>query len=1318
MFTYMKIRYILLVFLLPLIFLFNSSLASEAKKVLILFEGQDTPNNYARGDARQLAMLLGHFKVEYKIEGVESYKSNEMKNYDITFFIGFSKRYDPPEKFLREAYSPDKMLVWMNTGMEYFDSKYDLAKKYGFKFERLDTVSNYDIVTAGGRDFTKGEPNINIINVLRNDDVDVIATAFSTATGREVPYIIRVENFMYIADSPFASATETDRYIYFADMLHDLLGQPHAEIHRALLRIEDVTVFENPERLRDVADALNSKDVPFLVGVVPFYVDPDRGLRVSLSDKPEMVDALRYMVSRGATIVMHGITHQYQGTTATDFEFWDASTNRKLNEDSKVYVEKKMKMGLEEFWKNNLYPLVWETPHYMASQDDYPIFAKYFSTAMEQRCVLDDPDYSQYFPYIIERDLFGQRLLPENLGYIPLDENREVEEEAVQKLLKGAKMQLAVRDGFASAFIHSFIDIEYIEEYVDGVKKLGYTFIDVKELNLRVEMNNHIVITGSQLYEITLDDQFFRKTLLQPDGDIGLREVSSERIQGKIKDQVKLLPGEIFVAEPLEFKEIELAWFDRFKGDVKNLWDNVLKSEEKYDIARVALLWDPDAKGGSYNNQASFASAFRSLNIEVDTLSLDTPPSLQGYNLVVVPYNNVERLRDRDYDIIVQFLEEGGNVVTDGKNYLAEELGIKFTDSKIKIDRMRDHLYPSDALVLKFPEIMTRFDFLPEDEILCSEEKIDAPVVIGRTYGKGKFIFLGTRFDPMSTGGYSRFPYFMEYIRSFFHLKPILRRENLEVFFDPGYRHNISVEDLVKRWVADGIRIVHAVGWHQYEKWTYNYKRLIELCHANGILVYAWLEPPHVSEKFWKDHPEWKELNFRGEPVIASWRFPVALTDSNCLNEVKNMYKSFLLQHDWDGVNVAELYFEAGTDGPENSNLMTPMHPSARSEFKKLYGFDPANLFDEKSEYYWKKNAYAWKRYEEYRVDRLSKLHEEFLMMIGEVKSEKPYFDVVLTVMDDVGNPELRKNHGVDAIRINELKKKYNFTLQIEDPQSEWSKDPRRYSVIAERYKSLLGEKDAVMIDINILQFRDEKKPTIFPTLVQTGIESYMLVNVAAASAERFSLYSESSIRPQDLRMMSYAASASASISTIPNGWKLSTPFPVMLELPQNFTALTTSTGERITSDRGMFLLPAGNHILSADKSEGELFNTSMPAPGKLLTISGKMLGLINSNRSVSVSYSSSTRCYASFSHRPYNIYIDDKETIVPILAGHRRFTAVLPPGEHHVLAVLETTVSYGVDITSFWSSWFIVAFGMFSGVMLIGFYTMVRFTRPREEKR
>lgn len=1288
-------------------------------QVLILFEGSDVPANIARGDARELAMLLGHFPaVSVRLQGLDAYQSGGVNAVDMTFFIGYSKRFDPPDRFMHDVYTTSKRVVWMNTGMERFARGYDLTARFGLSFVRFDTVSNFDEVKAGSRTYTKGEPNLNIVSLAGNVKTEILAMARSTATGREAPYCLRSSNFVYIGDSPFSSATETDRYIWFADWLHDLLGIQHEEIHRALVRIEDVDLFENPTRLRDIADLFWSKHVPFLVGVIPFFVDPASGIRLSMSEKPEFVDAIHYMVAHGATIVMHGITHQYEGVTAIDYEFWDGAMNRKIRNDSREYVERKMRTGLEECWKNDIYPLVWETPHYTASQTDYPVFGEFFSTCMEQRLVIDNIDYSQYFPYIIERDLYGQRIIPENLGYIPHDEDDpHSEENAVKSLLKGAEAQLGVRDGFASAFIHPFIDLKYMEEYVDGVLDLGYTFMDVKNEPCRVQVRDRVAMTGEGTVQLVLEDQYLRETWLRPDGKVDHWEISPDRIHDTLRKSVQVPPGEIYVMEPSEYRvEAELSFMQKLQEQAKALWNGLFESDETFAEARVAIVWDPKLKGSGWNDQASFASAFRSLNIPVDTLAGDSIPDISGANVLVVPYPSVERLSNSDYDRIVEFAENGGNVITDGRNGLAEELGITFASSSIKIERMRDRLYPEDALVLALPDIMARFEVQRDDEVLAIDERTEAPVAVGRKIKRGKLIYLGIRFDPVSTGGYSRFPYLLEYVRSFLKVQPILRRESLEVYFDDGYRHNVSIEDLVKRWVVDGIRAVHVVGWHQYESWSYDYERLIRLCHANGILVYAWLDPPQVSEKFWKDHPQWQELNYKGEAIRPSWRYPVALTSPECLVTVKGVFEDFLRKYDWDGVNLAELYFDAG-NGVRDPRLMTPMHPSAREEFTNIYCFDPALIFDPQSSYFWKRNPAALKKYEDYRVGVLTRLHEEFLSMIDGVRASKNGFDVVVTAMDDLGSPELRANNGVDALAIMALQDRHPFTLQIEDPQSEWSRDPRRYHQLARRYDTLAPGRPPVMVDLNILQFRDEKKPTPFPTLIQTGIESYQLVQSAARGADRFVLYSESSIRPQDLRMMSYAASTRALLEDIPGGWRIRAPFPVTLELPSAYTALRTADGSRIVPEQGKFFLPPGEHMLIAELGPGTPFS-STPGGGRLLSITGTLTGLSASNRSVTFSYRSTTRCIASFSHRPFTLFVDGKEFPAEPLQGYRRYSVILPPGEHDVIAVLETTVSYGVDLTSFWSSWLIVGFGMLSGAALLTFYTMVRVSRPKETRR
>jgi hypothetical protein len=318
--------------------------------------------------------------------------------------------------------------------------------------------------------------------------------------------------------------------------------------------------------------------------------------------------------------------------------------------------------------------------------------------------------------------------------------------------------------------------------------------------------------------------------------------------------------------------------------------------------------------------------------------------------------------------------------------------------------------------------------------------------------------------------------------------------------------------------------------------------------------------------------------------------------------------------------------------------------------------------------------------------------------------------------MDNLGNPELRPYLGVDISRIIQLRKKYDFMLQIEDPQSAWNGDPRRYESLAKRYKTLAGDDTDIMVDLNILSFRDEKNPTQFPTLVQTGTESYQLVHSAALGCDRYAVYSESSIRPQDLHLMSFAASAPAVLRRTSEGWHISAPFHVVLTLPHDYSLLTTATGERITSDRGSYLLPAGDHLITGTRGAAGPFRTQFVG-GRLLSISGTLTSLSTSTRSTSFTYRSSTRCAASFTHRPLTIFVDDKEWNGQLRDGYKRFSVLLPPGEHKVIAVLETTVSYGIDITSFWSSWTIVGFGMISGSALALFYVFVRISRPRKAR-
>jgi hypothetical protein len=112
------------------------------------------------------------------------------------------------------------------------------------------------------------------------------------------------------------------------------------------------------------------------------------------------------------------------------------------------------------------------------------------------------------------------------------------------------------------------------------------------------------------------------------------------------------------------------------------------------------------------------------------------------------------------------------------------------------------------------------------------------PVVTGGEFGEGKYLHFGALLDPVTDGGYARFPYLIDLLNRHFSLKPMVHRRAIEVYFEPGDREDISIEDLIKMWRSNGVRAVYVSGWHFYADYQYDYERLIRLAHQNAMVVY------------------------------------------------------------------------------------------------------------------------------------------------------------------------------------------------------------------------------------------------------------------------------------------------------------------------------------------------------------------------------------------------------------------------------------------------------------------------------------------------
>jgi uncharacterized protein YdaL len=1284
--------------------------AQDSKKVLIVVEGKTDIKSVSIGDGRHLANLLGHFHAVATVQGVDDYLPHSLQTYDRVFYVGFNAHNRVPDKFLADVMGAAVPVTWLHTGFREFCAAYPVEKKFGFTVTQLDSVGGFSVVEHAGATFTKEEPNINIVNITDRARVSVIAQAFSPRTKRRIPYIVQSGTFTYIADCPFASTSPTDRYILFADLLHDLMDEQHEESHTALIRIEDINPMANPDRLRDVADLLSARGIPFLVGVSPIYVNPGEGQRISLSEKPEVVDALKYMVRNGGTIVMHGVTHQYKGVTGDDFEFWDASAELPIKGETVEGIQRKMEMGIQEFMKNGLYPLIWETPHYGGSFQAYRVIAQFFSSAMEQRLTIENIDYGQYFPYMIYRDLFGQKIYPENLGYVPLLPTVEESRKYVDDIIRGARANLSVRDGFASNFFHPFLDLSLLAEIVDSVQGMGYTYADVRDDTNWVKTRDRIILTGSQTYRLTLADQYLAETKFDEHGEVISKDISANRFTGPVERTVELEEGQFYKAEPTEFREHKIGLVEQMVSKVERTVGNFLARDDQWQEARPLILWNQFARGAAFNDQASLAAAYGCVGIRVDTLFLGQPLVFGRHNLLIVPFAFVDSLALEEYATIVNFVKDGGNLVTDMKNFLAEDFGIRFSTTTLRVARIIDRMYPEELMTWRVPELLTKFEADEVDELFCIDNATEAPLMIGKKWGSGKLIFIATRFDPSSQLGYSLYPYLLEHSRTYFGLAPVIRREALEMYFDNGFRHNISIEQLVQQWVRQGIRRVHAAGWHMYPKYTYDYKRLISTAHANGILVYAWLEPPQVSQKFWQEHPEWREKNYKGEDVLSGWRYPVAMTDDRCVTAMVEEYARILDTYDWDGVNISEVYFggDRGFNDPQN---FAPMHPSARDEVRWLYGFDLATIFDPHAPAYWKTRADVRNDVVAYRVAQIEEVYRRMLRRCDEIAHRREGFEVFVTALDSYGSPELRENNGVDMTSILSLQREFGFALQVEDPATRWSTDPMRYVAMGAQYREHVGGDHALMLDLNILNIRQAGVITPFPTLIQTGTECFQIVRAAALGAPRSTIYAESSINPQDMKFLASAYAAQVRCEHTDNGYHLESPYSFTMKFPRAITEVMLDGVVLSPFRDNQYMIPAGSHDLGMSQNVAGSLSAHQFFP-HIMSITGNLLSYAYAMRTVDFEYTSDGRCLVSLSSEPHEVLIDGTPHTFYSMRGDDCFSLLLPAGRHKVEVVAGDSFSYGINVTSFWSTTAIAAFGAVAVVALIGMYLVVRIRR------
>ncbi|MFI0405761.1 DUF2334 domain-containing protein [Actinomadura sp. 3N508] len=475
------------------------------------------------------ANLAGHFGA-VTAKPVQQYAAGETEQHTATIYIG-STYYGGtvpdaiPDAFYADVAATAKPVVWMNDNIWTLAGKIGVpafTRKYGWDPTRssFEPVGNVTQVEYKNEPLTRTIPAGGDGGILRPAITDpavvtTLATAHDTSTtpATTFPWAIKSSNLTYLGEIPYTYTNETDRLIAWHDLLFDALAPDTPTRHRALLRLEDISPASDPADLMAAAQYLAAQNIPYAFQVIPVYTDPNGVYNdgvpetITLAQRPQVVDALKYMVANGGRIVAHGYTHQYQniqnpytGVTGDDFEFFRAHINATnsvvldgpVAEDSVAWASQRITTGKALYEPAGLpAPTIWTTPHYAGSAPTYEAVKQSYAARLERSLYfagqlsgapIDGQRYiGQYFPYPV-RDIGGATVLPENLGnYEPEAQNNNAGRLPAD-IVRAARYNLVVRDGFASTFYHPYFGTGPLAEIVTGIRDLGYTFVDPASL--------------------------------------------------------------------------------------------------------------------------------------------------------------------------------------------------------------------------------------------------------------------------------------------------------------------------------------------------------------------------------------------------------------------------------------------------------------------------------------------------------------------------------------------------------------------------------------------------------------------------------------------------------------------------------------------------------------------------------------------------------------------------------------------------------------------------------------------------------------------
>ena len=455
-------------------------------KALIIYESELNINS-VENKVNYLNELLYVFNKNVEKMQIDDYKSGDMASYNSVFVINIENDINN-KQFLDDLSAYKNKIYWIGNKIEEFLSE---NKKYKIKYNYQNNSINELIYKEDSLVINSGN-SFNIINPSKKSKT----LAYMSDSYNTYPFIINEDNLYYI------SRWDLEESFIFEDSLNDFYNIKEFDKEKIFVRIEDVHPFRDTTKLREIADYLYSKDIPFMIALIPTYTDSKTQAITTMDMMPEFIETIQYMQEKGGSIVLHGCTHQLgkEKISGEGYEFWDIKNDMPIDEDIESYVKNRVLSGLRLCIENNIYPLAYEAPHYAINIDGYKELKKYFSTYVGQYQNNNNNFATNASPFIIKNSDTFNVMIPENLDYV--DEENDFAVDIVKENFKKLSMVRGHTGGF---FFHSYLDINYLKEIVEFLEDENVEFLDLKEEYNYVKVDDIRIVSDDGEISCTYD---------------------------------------------------------------------------------------------------------------------------------------------------------------------------------------------------------------------------------------------------------------------------------------------------------------------------------------------------------------------------------------------------------------------------------------------------------------------------------------------------------------------------------------------------------------------------------------------------------------------------------------------------------------------------------------------------------------------------------------------------------------------------------------------------------------------------------------------